>query len=101
MESVVRPSSDQPASGDPLWVRLLYRYGIPGALALYFAYSMTNSFSSKLDAMADLSKAHSSLSILSGQEQRESSIRQETYLRLLCVNTAKTDEAKNRCLTVR
>lgn len=88
-------------SSDPVWIRILYRYGIPGALALYFAYNMTNAFSSKLDAMGETIRAHSSLSILTNEEIKESVARQEIYLRLVCVNTSKTSEATNRCLTVK
>lgn len=103
MESITRPPdpADATSTTDPMWVRLLFKYGIPGALCLYLVYMMTATFSGKLDAMGDDLHAHSSLSLLTNQDLKESAVRQEVYLRLLCVNTAKNDEARNRCLTVR
>jgi hypothetical protein len=60
----------------PIWARVLWRYGIPGFIALYLVYQGSQGFGLTLDAIKD--------------EQRTHVSETNFYLRQLCVFTAKT-----------
>lgn len=83
------------------WVSLVYKYGVPAALAVYLVWNMSTSQASAIAAMSKTIETHSAISVLTSDDLKASSIRQEVYLRLLCINTAKTSDAQRSCLTVR
>lgn len=69
-------------NGDtPVWVKVIYRYGIPAAIALFLTYSMTHDVSTNVAAMR-----------AEHQELR-------FYLRAICVNAAVDDVAIARCVS--
>ena len=77
MESDRRVGERRTQYGDmPVWVRVLWRYGIVGATMLYLVWQGTQGFGSTLNAIKD--------------EQRTHISETNFYLRQLCVFTAKT-----------
>jgi hypothetical protein len=70
----------EPNGDTPLWVRLLYRYGVPAGIALFLTYTLTNSVASDVSAMRT-----------EHQELR-------FYLRGICLNTAQTEQQRSACV---
>jgi len=68
-------------NGDtPLWIRVLYRYGVPAAIALFLVWSMTSAFGSDLHTVKE--EVHDL----------------RYFMRLICVNTAKTEADRAQCV---
>lgn len=79
------------------WVNLIYKYGIPSALALYLVWHMTTTQAAVLDRIDKTTTAH----VAATTESKERENRMESYLRLLCSFAAKSDADRNTCLSVR
>ena len=72
---------DHDPNGDtPLWIRILYRYGVPASIALFLTYFITSSIATDVTAMRT-----------EHQELR-------FYLRGICLNTAETEQARAGCI---
>lgn len=68
-------------NGDtPMWAKVLYRYGVPAAIALFLTYTLTHDVSANVAAMR-----------AEHQELR-------FYLRAICINAAITDSDQARCV---
>lgn len=80
-----------------LWVNIIYKYGIPSALALYLVWHMSTTQAAVLDRIDKTTTAHAA----DATTAKERENRMETYLRLLCSFTAKSDVDRNTCLSVR
>jgi hypothetical protein len=71
-------------NGDlPVWAKVLFRYGIVGAIALYLVYQGTQGFGRDLLTIRDDLHIHMSETTF--------------YMRQICVNTAKDDAARASC----
>jgi hypothetical protein len=82
----------QEQNGDfPVWVRVLFRYGIVGFLALAFAYVLIKDVREALAAVHIKIDAHTRRS-----EQDQSIMR--FYLRQLCLNTGTSEQARSGCM---
>ena len=89
----------------PWWVAAISTFGVPAAIAMYLVYVLTtgqtqalNTVAGKLDAT---DKKTAAIADIVRQELVMSNARIEGYLRILCVNGAKTQPERNACLTVR
>jgi hypothetical protein len=93
-----------PKQPEASWAQILYKYGVPAVIALYLVYSLENGVKTLL-AQIDrtqhqhVSDSHRQTDLL--KDAKDSSIRTEGYLRLLCVNTAVTNADRAACLSVR
>ena len=92
-------------AGLPWWLRGVYIVGIVGGIALYLTYIMAQALPSKIDNVQlrvdevkalDVQHANSFENKWSDQE----SINKEliSVMRATCINAAKNDDARNRCL---
>lgn len=99
MTSITQLESS-PAKG-PWWTQLIVKYGLGAAIAIYLLWIITGAQARTLTSIEATVKAHSTAEEVHDVEAKASSSRTETYLRLLCVNTAKSDSDRNTCLSVR
>ena len=77
----------EPNGITPLWVRLLYRYGVPAGIALFLTYFLTQNVTRDMAAMrGDVSQMRSE-----HQELR-------FFLRAICINTAETEWQRAACV---
>lgn len=84
--------SEQEPNGDlPVWVRVLFRYGIVGFLALVFAYVLVNDVRAALASVQRTVDAHDT------NERRDGAV-MRYYLRQVCLNTATTEPARAGCV---
>lgn len=97
-----------PANNDPWWAKLLYTYGVPSAIAVFLVWTLITNQGKALDAMTlkmsqhvTTLEEHTTLTKVSDEAAKASASRVETYLRLLCANTAHTIADRNTCLSVR
>lgn len=88
-------------SNAPWWVKTISVVGVPAAIALYLVYVLSNGAVTAITNIDTNVKTHAAAEATHDHEQRESSSRMENYLRLLCLNTAKTNSDRNTCLSVR
>jgi hypothetical protein len=70
----------EPNGLTPLWVRLVYRYGVPAAIALFLTYTITSSVASDVTAM------------------RQEHLELRFYLRGICLNTAQSESQRSACV---
>ena len=92
----------------PWWVRATTIFGVPAVIALYLVWAITTgqmAILTRIEATLQAQKAAvaevAALTESTTANQEDSNRRQEVYLRLLCVNSAKTQADRNTCLTVR
>lgn len=98
----IRRTDDQPpAPGTPWWVALIYKYGLWAALACFLVYNLVSGQAATITHIDATVSAHERESTASGAARQDWETRMEVYQRLLCVNTAQTDDARRSCLTVR
>jgi hypothetical protein len=71
---------DQMNGDTPVWVKVLYRYGVPAVIALGLTYTLTHDVSANVAAMR-----------AEHQEIR-------FYLRAICINGAFSDADRARCV---
>ena len=84
-------------SAMPWWVRAITVFGVPAAIAMYLVWALVSGQTTALAQIsATLQAQKTSIS-----EVAALTARMESYLRLLCVNTSKTQAERNSCLTVR
>jgi hypothetical protein len=74
----------EPNGDMPVWVRVLYRYGIPGFLALVLVWFLVSSVSDSQAAIQHTLDSHA-------QQSQQNDAIIKFYLRQLCINTAKDD----------
>lgn len=79
------------------WANIIYKYGIPSALALYLVWHMTTTQAAVLERIDRTTTAHTAATV----DSKERENRMESYLRLLCSFSAKTPADRNTCLSVR
>lgn len=77
---------DVPNGSAPPWLRVVYIYGIPGAIALFAFYLLSVTVTK---ALADIQKDVTTL-----QQQH---VNQERYLQAICVILAKDDTQRAWC----
>ena len=77
----------EPNGSTPLWVRLLYRYGVPAGIALFLTYFLTQNVSKDVAAVAASQRTMQA----EHQELR-------FYLRAICINTAATEWQRAACV---
>lgn len=92
----------------PWWVRGITVFGVPAAIAMYLVWALVNSntvalsqMSANLEAQKTAIAEVASVTRVTTLDAKESALRVESYLRLLCVNTAKSFADRQTCLTVR
>ena len=99
-------SSDKRNS--PWWVSAITTFGVPAAIAMYLVWALVSGQTNILiDIQTTLHGQRSMVAEVAAvtkstaEEARTARARQEEYLRLLCVNTAKSQADRNACLSVR
>ncbi len=88
MSRILNPDGNELPNGTAqIWLRVIYLYGIPGALCLFLVYLLAINVPS---AIADIAKDVVSLK----QDHRD----QSYYLRAICMNLAKDDTQRALCV---
>lgn len=77
----------------PVWARVfsnvVLKIGVPAAIAVFLVWSLAGAFTASLKKQeAEINDVHRTVAELS------------YYMRLICVNTARTDEQRNVCSAV-
>jgi hypothetical protein len=70
----------------PVWIRAAAIVGIPGLIAVYLVWTLTNNVATRIEA-------HTT-------ESRDAGERQFQMLQQICTNTATTPEARASCWRV-
>lgn len=83
---ILDSNGDLPQGDASLWLKVIYLYGIPGAVCLFLVYLLAVNVPS---AIADVAKDVRA----SRQEHRD----QIYYLRAICLNLAKDDTQRTLC----
>lgn len=101
--SIIIPPSLEPTATPtgPWWLKVVYAFGIPAAIALYLVYVVSTTQAATMASIKSTVEQHATANLLSDVEVKAAMIRQEGYLRLLCVNTSKSIGDRNSCLSVR
>lgn len=87
--------TDAEPNGDtPIWVRILYRYGIPGGIALFLVWFVTSGLTAKLEKNQETLETHV-------KEQGALMKEQGYLLQQICVNTATSDSQRALCFQLR
>jgi hypothetical protein len=93
----------KPQNDTPQWLQAIYKLGVPSVIALYAVYSLVNGGLTVLAQIDRAQQQHNVDAVTQTEilrEMKESSRRTEGYLRLLCLNTAKTIDRAS-CLSLR
>ena len=92
-------------AGLPWWLRGVYIVGIVGGIALYLTYIMAQALPTKIDNVQMRVDEVKAIDIQHGQSfenkwDDQDVINKEliSVMRATCINAAKNDEARNRCL---
>ncbi len=68
----------------PMWLKVVYRLGVPAGIALFLVWFVTLGFAADIRTVKEALTKHSA-------EQR-------FYLRAICINTAQTDAQRALCI---
>lgn len=77
----------EPNGATPMWVRLIYRYGVPAGIALFLTYFLTQ------NVTKDMARVASSVEQMQGEHQEL-----RFFLRAICLNTADTESQRAACV---
>lgn len=95
-------------NGLPTWAKAIVAVGVIPACLVYLIWFVTERTDRKLDMIRESIivndkqiDAHIATSDRAIQEQHEHNLRGEIYQRLNCVNTSKTRQQQEACLSVR
>jgi hypothetical protein len=78
----------------PWWVNAIYKVGVPTAIACYLVWFLTSRVQTNLDIIQIAITKHVSDQTTSMEYNRQAL----NILRTMCVNAAKTDDARTECL---
>lgn len=78
----------------PAWVNVVFRVGVPSAIALWFVFRLTTAMEERLYRMEQVQQT---VHIELNEHMKNSAIAID-LARQLCVNTAKTEEQTRACL---
>jgi hypothetical protein len=92
----------------PWWLQGIVTLGVPAAIALYLVWFIASNQTAAINKMTDTVTEHSHQSAIAAaaavviqNDMRDTNVRVEAYMRLLCVNGAKTTTDRNICLSVK
>jgi hypothetical protein len=99
-------------AGMPWWVRAITVFGVPAAIALFLVWTMASKQTAALETIAtgladhNRGDATATADIRAAATEvrdvlRDTNIRMESYLRIMCVNAAKNVTDRSTCLSVR
>jgi hypothetical protein len=104
---IIDPQKDDK---QPIWMQILFKVGVPSAIAMYLVYVFA---SGGMTLLANIDKSqHQHIADTSVQTQilkeirdsalraEQSTLRIEIYQRLTCLHTAKTPLDKSTCLSL-
>jgi hypothetical protein len=101
-----QPTASEPEG--PWWIRFATVFGVPALLAIYFSWSMVSGQSTILHNIERLLYAQEAqisevaeVARKTAEISTASSLRIESYMRQICVNSAKSQTERNICLSVR
>jgi hypothetical protein len=84
-------NGDELQSGNgTLWLKVIYLYGIPGAICLFLVYLLAVNVPS---AIADVSKSVAAIREAQAKDHRD----QTYYLRAICLNLSKDETQRALC----
>lgn len=97
--------SDLANGSYPWWVKAIATFGVPSAIAMFLVWNLTTGQNTAMAQISTTLQEHSkttaAMSTDVHNELQISNARIETYLRLMCVNSAKTVQDRTTCLSVR
>lgn len=103
---LIDPKAKSSDDGSPQWLQVLYKFGVPSAIAMYLVYSLVNGGMTLLANIDRAQAAHSTISTVQSERQiellremKESILRTEGYQRLTCANTAKNAADRAACFS--
>ena len=103
-----RRQPTQTETEGPWWIKFATAFGVPALLAVYFAWSMVTGQGAMLANIEKMLYAQqaqvnevASIARETATIATATSLRIETYMRQICVNSAKTVAERNICLSVR
>lgn len=108
-------NDDSSSPNVPAWMKAVYVFGVPAAIAMFLVWIVAGTQSSKLDAIGQSQAAmvgkidahvvaaqvSADAARMAAEEVRSNGLRLERYLQLMCINTARTVAERNSCLNVR
>lgn len=106
MNSIV--TAPPPQSPTPWWMQAVERFGVPAAFAGYLIWQLVGGQATLLkninETLLAQKGAVANVAVVTTKtaiDAEAARIRLEGYLRLVCVNTARTSADRNTCLSVR
>lgn len=86
-------------TGLPTWARVLGLLGVPSAIAVYLVYSLANFATVGVSDLNRKMDAHAAVMVNHDVAAMRSSEAMTRILLRICVNTAKTDPDRQRCVS--
>jgi hypothetical protein len=97
-ERVYRSGTDSLAGNVPVWVKAITLFGVPSSIAMYLVYIMAGTHSADVKTTNELLQSHIKLSTAIEQRQEQQSERLSQILLALCVNGAKDEQQRSKCV---
>ncbi len=103
---IIDPSSKDNGNGSqqPAWLQTILKVGVPSAIALFLVYTLATNNSTAL-ANVERSQQQHAVDVTRHtellREVKDSSLRMEIYLRMMCIRLSKTADDRNTCLSIR
>lgn len=96
-----RREGDPTLDGMPWWVKAIGLVGVPSAIALYLIWALVNAVIPTVVQMQQMLSDHMKAQERMREEQSLTNTRTDTIikvLRITCINQAKDDVSRERCL---
>ena len=94
--------------GLPVWARVVAFIGVPSAISIFLIYVIMETVVGDLattrrivEANAQLLQVHTEVTLGNARSLEENTVLLQRYLRMICLNTAKTDADRSNCVSER